>query len=784
MKNKTSRASRASRTTKASRASRALRFAAPVLVAALLFIVLLGGLFSRGYINRLSDEITGKFNGKRWSVPAAIYARPLELYQGLQLSPEMFEKELELADYRKEQPIRSAGGYTRSGSTFHLITRDFHFPSGLEKSAAIRVVIRNSTVTEITSSSGGGDIPTLRLDPAKIGSFHPLVHEDRLILKPEEVPQLLKDSLISVEDQDFETHQGISPIGILRAIFADVKAGKMVQGGSTLTQQLVKNFFLNQERTLTRKLQEAVMAIILERNYTKEEILTAYINEVFLGQDGGRAIHGFGLASQFYFRRDLKDLSVAQIATLVGLVKGPSYYDPRRNPQNCLARREIVLRLMLSEHRINEEVFARAMAEPLTDVSPQKNGFNRYPAFLELVRRQLTSEYKEEDLKSEGLRILTTLDPQVQGRMEEQIARSMAALKKRTGQKELQVAMIITGRDDGEIHAMAGDIDPAVTGFNRALDAKRSIGSLVKPVVYLSALAHGYTLASPLEDTAITLKSGGKNWTPENYDKKEHGRVPLYVALSRSYNLATVNLGMAVGLDKVISTMTGLGYNEPLEPYPSILLGATNMSPLQVSQIYQTIASGGFHLPLRSIQGVMAQDNQLLTRYGLEVEQRFPPEQIFLLNHALERVMSEGTASRHHFSGDHLYAGKTGTSNDMRDSWFAGFSDTQLAVAWVGRDDNKPTSLSGASGALAVWGNVMDAIGSRPLEKTEPANIEWVRIDTNTLEPAFFPGGNNTLLPFISGTEPETVQSAPAREMRSIENKAHNFWNSFNNLFK
>lgn len=753
-----------------------------ILFTAILAVLVVGAIFSIGYVGKLKKDITEKFDGKRWSVPAVIYARPLELYPGLQLSAEMLVKELDLAGYRNENPIKSAGGYNRKGSIFHLVSRDFVFPSGLEKSMAVRVAFSGNTITAITATASGESVATLRLDPARIGSFHPLVHEDRLVLTSAEIPQLLKDSLISIEDRDFNSHFGVSPAGIIRAMLANIKAGKTVQGGSTITQQLVKNYFLNSNRTLTRKLQEAVMAMILERRYTKDEILTAYINEVFLGQDGGRAIHGFGLASQFYFRRDLKDLSIAQIATLVGMIKGPTYYDPRRNAENCLARRDVVLRTLQAENRIDEHSFAKAIVQPLTDVSTQKSGFNRFPAFLELVRRQLKTTYREEDLKSDGLKILTTLDPQIQWQMEEQIASSVAALKKRTGQKELQVAMIITGREDGEIQAIAGDINPTEAGFNRALDAKRPIGSLVKPAIYLSALQNGYTLASPLMDTTISLKSGGKNWQPENYDKKEHGRVALYTALAKSYNLATVNLGMAVGLENIIKTLSALGYSEPLQPYPSLLLGSTNMSPLELSQIYQTIASGGFYLPLRSIRNVMAQDDTLLTSYGLEVEQRFAPELMFLLNHVLERVMTEGTASSFHLSGPGTYAGKTGTSNDLRDSWFAGFSDTRMAAVWLGRDDNKPISLSGSSGALRVWGKVMETIGSSALEKTEPANIEWARIDTQTLEATSLPGGNSTVLPFISGTQPVSTWPAPAMNMQNMEHKAKSIWDSLNNL--
>jgi penicillin-binding protein 1B len=760
-----------------------IKIIAPVTLA--IFVFLLAGLYCVNYIYQVNDEIREKFDGKRWSVPAVIYARPLELYPGMQLTPEMFIQELQLAGYRQENPVQSPGGYFRRNSTITLITRDFTFSSGLEQSIPLRITFSANSIARLDNSKTGEEIAFARIDPARIGSFHPLVHEDRLVLKSSEIPDMLRQTLITVEDKNFNTHHGISPTGILRALYANIKAGRTVQGGSTLTQQLVKNFFLNRDRTLLRKIQEAVMAILLDYHYSKDDILTAYLNEVFLGQDGGRAIHGFGLASQFYFRRNINDLSVAQIATLVGMVKGPSYYDPRKHPENCLTRREVILRLMLADNIITNETYTTAQKSQLSDVAPQASGFNRFPAFLDLVRRQLTEQYKEEDLKSNGLKILTTLDPQIQWHTEKQIKASTSALANKTDRKELQGAMIVTGRENGEIQAIVGSVNPLDAGFNRAIDAQRQIGSLVKPAVYLAALARGYTLASPIMDVSLAIDNDGKSWRPENYDKKEHGQVAVYQALAKSYNLATVRLGMDVGLQNVITTVRDLGYPEPLQPYPSLLLGSVTMSPLQVSQIYQTIASGGFYLPLRSIHSVMDSENKVLTRYGLEVEQRFSPELMFVLTHALERVMHEGTGSRLQFSQGRFYAGKTGTSNDLRDSWFAGFSDAHLAVVWLGRDDNKPVSLTGSTGALKVWGKVMEEINSGSFEATEPENIVWQKIDTTTLQPATAINRNSTLLPFVSGTEPVTSSwNTPGIDIQRIEDGAKKFLESLNNLIR
>jgi len=746
------------------------------LVSIVLVVVFIGNT------KRLNTELRQSFEGKRWSLPAVVYARPLDIYPGLKLSADMFERELQLAGYRLENPVMSPGGYNRQESIFQVITRNFAFPSGYEKSTNMTISFDNGRISQLVDNNSSEAIVFLQLDPPRIGSFHPLVNEDRIVITASEIPDLLGNTLVAVEDQNFYSHHGLSPIGIVRSLMANIKAGKVVQGGSTITQQLVKNFFLDRSRTISRKVQEAVMALLMEHNYSKDEILTAYINEVFMGQDGNRAVHGFALASQFYFRRDLKDLSVAQVATLVGMVKGPSFYDLRRHPERCLARRDVVLQLMVEAGVIDGETFAKARAQTLTDVRPQKNGFNRFPAFLELVKRQLKTDYKEDDLTTDGLKIFTTLDPQIQLQSEASFSQAIKKLEKQVQQEQIEGAVVLSGRESGEVQAIIGGRRSVASDFNRALDAKRQIGSLIKPAVYLTALDQGYTLASPVNDSALSIETSESKWQPQNYDKREHGRVALYTALAQSYNLATVRLGLDVGLENVISTIKRLGHSTTLEPYPSLLLGATAMSPVEVTQIYQTIATGGFFMPLRSIRSVMAADNSILSRYELEVEQRFSPQSIFLLTHALKRVLTEGTG-RNSFIGDgSSYAGKTGTSDDLRDSWFAGFSAETLAVVWLGRDDNKTTALTGATGALSVWARIMADIDRSSLEQAQPADISWARIDTETLEPTSSFNTQSTVLPFLEGTTPDKTWQLPEFDLKTIEKGARDFFESLNKL--
>lgn len=734
--------------------------------------LVLAGLILTPSIKKLDTEIRQRFDGKRWSLPAVVYARPLELFAGLAFTPEMLEKELQLAGYRKEAEVAAPGGYSRNGNTFIIITRDFSYPSGLEKSTRITLTFSGDKIRDLSETGSHDPLSLIRIDPARIGSFHPRENEDRLVLTRADIPELLVKTLLAVEDQQFYSHIGISPMAILRALFANIRAGGTVQGGSTLTQQLVKNFFLTSNRTLQRKINEAIMAILLETHYSKDDILTAYANEIFLGQDGSRAIHGFGLASQFFFRRALKDLSADQIAVLVGIIKGPSFYDPRRNPEHCLERRKVVLDIMLAQGLITKEEFDDALAAPLNNSGLVTSGFNRFPAFLDLVRRQLNREYKEEDLTSNGLKILTTLDPQVQWQVEKQLAEGITALEKGPKRQDIEGAAVISRRENGEILAIAGGRTPLEAGFNRALDAKRPMGSLIKPAVYLTALMNGYTLTTPVSDTAVALnEENGKQWRPLNYDRREHGLVPFYQALAHSYNLATVNIGLAVGLEKVIKTAGDMGLPGTFPPYPSFLLGSADPSPLDVAQMYQTLASGGFYVPQRAITSVLDADNTEVKRYGLSVEQRFSPKDVFLLNSALQRVVREGTARglSSYLPTTLAVAGKTGTSDDLRDSWFAGFTGDKVAVVWLGRDDNKPTGMTGASGAMVVWGRIMQGLHPEPLELIEPQGIEW----------AEQPDGDR--LPYI--TEEMQEPESPTAEPTTRNRPSRNIFQSIRNWF-
>ena len=477
----------------------------------------------------------------------------------------------------------------------------------------------------VSLSDGTRPIALARLDPAEIAQIYPAHREDRILVSLEEVPPLLVGGLLAVEDRDFFSHHGISPRGIARAMLANLRAGAAVQGGSTLTQQLAKNFFLTPKRSLSRKFNEALLALLLEARYEKPDILEAYLNEVFLGQRGRRAIHGFGLAAWYYYRRPLKELRIEELALLIGLVKGPSYYNPYRHPERARGRRNTVLDLMVKQAVIKRAEGERARARPLGVSPPSGSSRSSYPAFVDLVRRQLRRDYDAESLRSEGLRIFTTFDPMVQASAEAALSEEVARLEAVSGAGDsapLQGALAVTATGTGEVLALVGSRNPSDFGFNRALDAVRPIGSLAKPAVYLAALAHPdrYTLASRVSDAPVRVADeAGGDWVPRNYDGRSHGRVPLYEALAKSYNQATVRVGMDVGVDEVARYLHRLGVRRRLGAYPAMMLGAFDLSPVEVAQMYHTLASGGFRVPLRAIREVTDARGRKLSRYGVSV---------------------------------------------------------------------------------------------------------------------------------------------------------------------
>jgi penicillin-binding protein 1B len=694
-------------------------------------IIILGCVFM-SYCVWLDFQIRKEFDGKRWSVPARVYAQPLELYAGRRYEQKFVIERLKKAAYQSVSTLTGSGQFRLRGSAIEIYSRQFHYWDGIEEAKKLRIQFHGQQVTGITEVINGKNVSIIRLTPTLIGKVFPLHDEDRVLIAYEEIPETLIKGLIAVEDRHYFEHFGLDPIGILRSIYINLISGKVTQGGSTLTQQLIKNMFLTRERTFSRKINEMLMALMLEYHYSKENILSAYVNEIYLGQNGQRSIHGFGTAAEFYFSKPLAELNQAEIALLVGMVKGASYYNPRKQAKRALQRRNLVLNLLHEQGFISPAEMKQAQSKPLGVIAKPQWSSAKYPAYIDLVRRHLKRDYRIDDLRNEGLQIHTTLDIDKQEIAQKSVASSLAKLETGKGFNvgTLQSALVMVEQHNGEVLALVGDRNKDKNAFNRALDAKRPIGSLIKPAVYMTALDRPgkYHVLSSLDDSHLVLEQkNGKRWEPDNYDKRTHGHVPLVRSIAKSYNLSTVRLGMALGLENVIQTLKNLGVTSTIPRLPSILLGALNLSPYEVTQMYQTIASGGLQIPLRTIRSVLDSNGQPLKRYDLSVREYIKPETAFLTQYLLSEVVQNGTAKRLTRELPSLIplAGKTGTTNALRDSWFAGFGDRILSVVWIGRDNNQTAKLTGSSGAMQIWIDMMKKIKPEPLLLIEPEEIVW-----------------------------------------------------------
>lgn len=703
----------------------------------------------------LDHRVRTEFGQTQGRLPAHVYTQPLDLYGGRLLAPAVLRRHLHAVGYRQvDRPLRS-GEYSVRGHRFDIHARAFRHADADEPARRLTVHFDNDRVTSVRDDTDGAAIA--RIEPERIGSIYPGRAADRILLRLEDVPAELVAMLLAVEDRRFFEHRGIRPAAVVRALIANIRAGRTVQGGSTLTQQLAKNFFLGNQQTIGRKFSEALMALSMEWHFAKDQILEAYLNEVYLGQDGRRSIHGFGLGARYWFNRPLEELERHELALLVGLIRGPSYYDARRHPQRARHRRDTVLRVMAGQGMITADTAAADSERPLAVVAREDVRLTAYPAYVDLVRRQLAQHYDEADLRVRGLRIFTHLDPVAQAAAEAAVSKRLTDLDP-GGDSGLQAAAVLVESATGAVVAVVGDRDPRQAGFNRALDADRQIGSLAKPAIYLAALRNPgtYTLISPLDDSPLVVDlDGGREWRPRNFDGEFGGTTALIDALAASRNVAAVRLGLDLGLDRAGATLADLGVPPPRRLYPSDLLGAFGRTPLEVAAMYQTLAADGFDAPLSAIAAVQDHSGEPLSRHTLRVRQAVEAAPVFLVRRALEQVVIDGTGrGLQGLLPGRRMAGKTGSTDDLRDSWFAGFDGRHTGVVWVGRDDNAPAGLSGAAGALRVWADMMRDLPAVPLRDNGPAGIEWAYVDAELGRSLPEHCREARRLPFLAGSVP------------------------------
>jgi len=715
------------------------------------------------YVVYLDFSVRKQMEGKRWSLPATVYTQPLELYSGKSIAAQSLEQELQKVGYRRDDALDQPGTYAAAGGSIRVHTRGFRFEEARVPSRRLNLAFKGGRIASITNA-GGESVAIARLEPRRIGTVSPTRREDRKLIELDQVPAHLVGALLATEDRHFTEHFGVDPAGLARAMLANIKAGEVVQGGSTITQQLVKNFYLTSEQSISRKLNEMIMAVLLELHYDKREILETYLNEVYLGQSGNSAIHGFGLASLFYFNRPVSELEIHETALLVALVKGASYYNPRKHPERARKRRDLVISQMEALGYLDAGEAGAARASPLGVSANGLTSATVYPAFMGLMRRQLQNEYRSSDLHTEGLRIFTTLDPGVQATVESVARSRLDKLEAARGfdRGTLNAAVVVARVESGEVVALLGGREARFSGFNRAIDAERPVGSVIKPAVYLAALEASaqFNLATVVEDEPLTVQqNGAPDWSPENYSKQYYGDTLLIDALAHSRNVSTARVGMAVGIDRVVDMVQRLGVDREIPQYPSVVLGAVELSPVDVARLYLTIANDGFRTSLRTTRSILSNRDKPLSRYPIEVKQVVEPDIVALLHYALQEVIRSGTghALAGRFDPGLGLAGKTGTTDGFRDSWFAGYSGNYVTVVWIGRDDNQPTGLSGASGAMLLWGDIMEQLELAPTYPVKRGRVRFVQVD----EQGRFARGcvNGRRLPFVDGTVPR--RSAP-----------------------
>ena len=753
------------------------------------------------YLTALYIIVTDRFEGKRWRLPSNVYSDSFILYPGQNIKGIRLLTRLKRLGYLpvSEQPTRP-GEYQIRPEALDIFLHDFSYPDKDFSGFSIHLTIDQGRIKGITRSLSGEKLALFELEPELIAGFFDQDWEERDLVQLEDVPPHLIEAILAVEDNRFYRHAGIDPRSIARAFWVNLKEWAIVQGGSTLTQQLVKNFYLNSDRTFRRKLNEVFMALLLDLRYSKNEILEAYLNEIYLAQSGVMGIYGIGKASRYYFDKKPNNLTLGQSALLAGIIQSPNLHSPFKNQDRAVARKTVVLKQMLKFGKISQTEYHRAINEAIPDTPPMRQE-RIAPYFVDFVRQQLSEIYAPEVLTSEGLRIFTTLDIQQQMLAEQALRKGLERLESQSPQlrredplSKLQGSLIAIQPQTGQIRVMVGGRNYATSQFNRAVQARRQPGSLFKPFVYATALAQEgpsrdkpYTPATLIEDSLVSLVVDDGVWTPQNYDKKYHGTVTLRTALEKSLNVATVRLADELGIHRVIETAQAMGIRSPLKAVPSLALGTSEVSALELATAYATIGNGGLRVEPLAIKEVVSENGHVLERRTFEMTPVLTPQQAFLLTHLLVGVVERGTARGVHRMGfSRPVAGKTGTTNAYKDSWFVGFTPNLLGLVWVGFDNNPADEfedvsmdqgfqMTGASAALPIWTDFMkQAMIGLPVNPfIAPPGIVFKSIDPKSglLSNQTCPGGIREA--FVQGTEPrqscENKDRFPSKVLKWIK---------------
>jgi penicillin-binding protein 1B len=737
--------------------------------------VSVGGVFLWYSVSVLDAVVAEKFRTHEWSFPSKIYSDTLLVYPGLDLAAAGFFPRLRELGYREVSgPVSRKGEYCWQAGKKSLEVHLNDVPPGHNGGGPrfVRLRLTGDTVRKIEDALSGEELYSVDLEPALIMGLYDNIWEERRLVTLHEVSPYLLRAVIDTEDRHFYDHFGIDLSGIARATWVNLRRGQISQGGSTLTQQLMKNFFLSSERSFERKLHEALMAVVVERRFSKDEILENYVNEIYLGQRGAQGVFGVWEASRFYFAKEPIDLTAAEAALLAGLIRAPNRYSPFRHPERALERRNYVLTLMFKYGDLTPDEFEAAIAEPLRTEGHPPSPAKAAPYFVDLVRKELSETYADEVLTTEGLVIHTALDPYLQRQAEEAVQSGLAALEERhprlrseNPEKRLQACLIALHPQTGGIKAMIGGRAYRATQFNRCTQARRQPGSVFKPFTSLAAFEQSRDSAAPIlattriEDQPFEWAYDNQLWTPANYKDMYLGTVTVRQALERSLNAATARLAHQVGLPAIIDVARRMGIESTLPPYPSVVLGAVEVTPFEVAQAFSVLANSGLRARPLTIKKVVDRLGEPMERNPIEVELVLEPDTAYLVTHLMEGVLLRGTGRGARERGfKRPAAGKTGTTDDYRDAWFVGFTPNLLTVVWVGFDDNRTLDLSGAATALPIWTEFMKAAtAARPAAPfLPPPGVTNVKIDpvSGMLATAECPTSIDEA--FYTGQEPQT----------------------------
>jgi len=713
------------------RRRRAKRVARVRVVIGLLTFV---GVVAAGTLLFLYVGVTTRFDGRLWTLPSRVYSDRLVLTTGARYSPAQLAARLERSGYAgTDRSPGRPGQYRQHPGGFDVYSREFSTPDESEPARRFRIRFDGSRVKSINDGSGTTSARVV-FEPELLATIYGSRQEERSLLRLNEVPRTFVGAVLAAEDSDFYSHSGLDFTGIARAALANLRQGRIVQGGSTITQQTVKNLYLGQERTWWRKVREVALALILDARYEKDRILEVYLNEVYFGQRGAVAICGAQAAARFYFGRDLRDLSLGEWATLAGLVRSPGRYNPFAHPERAVERRDQVLEAMQRLGLATAPEVGAARSEPLQLASG--GGGSRAPYVADFLRAELADRFSLRTLAEEGLTIYTTLDTRIQHAAEEALSeglerleRERPAIGRQLAERSLQGAVVVTRPATGAILALVGGRDYRESQFNRAVQAHRQPGSCFKPFVYAAGFEKtqqegrdGLTPATLLDDSPVDLRVAGKHWTPSNYDGEFRGPVTARRALEESLNVPTVRAAQIVGMQRIVDTAHECGIESFLAPLPSLALGTEEVTPLELAAAYGTFSQLGSYRRPWLVRTVVDAAGRELESGGTQPIQAITPQSAYLVSEILHGVFERGTARSAAALGHRGWAaGKTGTTDDTRDAWFVGYDRDLLALVWVGYDDNARTGLTGATGALPIWVELMSRCSAQHWSSPPPA---------------------------------------------------------------